>query len=173
MCSASFDVGHAEALPSEFRIFRNGLNPTSKGVFVCDEEAAAAVLAAWRVWGVDLMIDLNHDAVDANAIVRSDAGDARGWFKLEQRGGEVWAVDVRWTPDGERRLREKTQRYISPYFCHDDAGRVVEIINVALVAMPATHETPALVAASRSPFTVDLATRVRAAKFMLSHPRKS
>jgi phage I-like protein len=140
----------ADALPAEFRIFRAGVNPTSKGPAVFDDEAAVAVMAAWRTWGVDLMIDLNHDALDADDRSRPDASDARGWFGLEVRNGELWAVNVRWTPDGERRLREKTQRYISPAFLYDEeTDRVCEILNVALVAMPATHNAQALIAAAR------------------------
>lgn len=148
MCSASFDVGADAPLPTEFRVFKAGENATSKGVFLFDQKAAADTMAAFHTWGVDLMVDLNHDAV-LDGAARSDSSDARGWFRLELRGGDLWAVDVRWTPDGERRLREKTQRYISPYFCHDADGRICEVINVAMVAMPATHEAPALVAASR------------------------
>lgn len=148
MCSASFDVGTDAPLPTEFRVFKAGENNTSKGVFLFDDQAAREVMAAFQTWGVDLMIDLNHDAA-LDSSVRSDSSDARGWFRLELRGGDLWAVDVKWTPDGERRLREKTQRYISPYFAHDEDGRICEVINVAMVAMPATHGAPALVAASR------------------------
>ena len=99
--------------------------------------------------GVDLMLDLEHLSLDQESNAYDP--DARAWFQLEVRGGELWAVNVRWTADGERRLREKTQRYISPAFSVDDEGRVTEIVNVALVAMPATHGTPALVAANRRP----------------------
>lgn len=136
------------APPTEFRIFRAGENPSTKGVFVFDDKAAAAVLAAYQTQGVEYMIDLEHHALgEAN---REDSADARGWFKIELRAGELWAVDVRWTPDGARRLSEKTQRYISPAFLADEDGRIAELINVALVAMPATHGAPALVAAART-----------------------
>lgn len=148
MCSASFDVGATDPLPTEFRVFKAGENATSKGVFLFDDQAARDVMAAFQTWGVDLIVDLNHDAV-IDPARRSDSSDARGHFRLEVRNGELWAVDVTWTPDGERRLREKTQRYISPYFCHDEGGRICEVINVAMVSMPATHNAPALVAASR------------------------
>ncbi len=132
--------------PTEFRLFKAGPNDTAKGVFLFDARAAALVMAAANRWGVDLMIDLEHRSLDSG--VNHDP-DARGWFRLALRNGELWAVDVRWTPDGARRLSDRTQRYISPAFATDDAGRVVEIVNVALVAMPATHNTPALIAAHR------------------------
>lgn len=135
--------------PTEFRIFRAGENATTKGTAIFDEAAASSVLAAFEAYGNDLMIDLEHQALDASDKSREDAADARGWFKLEVRDGELWAVDVSWTPDGTQRLKDRTQRYISPAFYMDDDGRVLELINVALVAMPATFEAQALVASRR------------------------
>lgn len=136
--------------PTEFRIFRAGMNATSKGTRLFDEQAAREVMAAYAEQGVDQMVDLEHDSLDEDAIKRADAKDARAWYKLEVRGGELWAVDVRWTPDGLDRLKNKTQRYISPAFLYDkNTGRIAELVNCALVAMPATHDAMPLVAASR------------------------
>jgi hypothetical protein len=153
---AALDVGAGEPLPTEFQIFAAGENATTKGVALFDAEAARSVMAAYEAHGVDLMIDLNHDSLEKSALaMRADASDARGWFKLELRAdGSLWAVDVRWTPDGERRLREKTQRYISPAFAESrhldmpDDARPRLLVNVALCAAPATHNAPALVAAT-------------------------
>jgi phage I-like protein len=138
-------------LPTEFRIFRAGSNPSTKGPDVFDAEAARLVMAEYRKQGVDLPIDLEHNSIDREVKARrSDATDAMGWFKLEMRGGDLWAVNVRWTAEGERRLRAKSQRYISPAFMADKkTRRVVELVNCALVAQPATHNARELVAASR------------------------
>jgi hypothetical protein len=136
-----------EAPPSEFRLFKAGENHTTKGVFLFDAKAAVMVMAAATAYANDYAIDLEHRALDQES--RGYDPDARGWFNLAVRNGELWAINVRWTPDGARRLSEKTQRYISPAFCTDDENRVTEIVNIALVAMPATHGTPALVAAHR------------------------
>lgn len=148
----TLSVGTA-APPREFRIFRAGLNHTEKGDVLFDAQAARDVVAAYARQGVDQMVDLEHASLDAAAKrTRSDAADAVGWYRLALRGGELWAVDVRWNPEGERRLNNKTQRYISPAFLLDrESGRVVELLNCGLVAMPATHGAPALVAASRTP----------------------
>lgn len=156
---AAIVVAPGAPLPTEFRLFALGENPTSKGVFTLTPESAAACMAAYQQAGVRLMIDLNHDSLDAP--IRADSGDARGWFSLEFRPGDgIHAVNVNWTPDGERRLRERTQAYISPAF-YDEEGVVFEICNAALCAMPATFDAPALVAASkRSPLV--LAALVRA-----------
>lgn len=135
------------ALPTEFRIFRAGANPSTKGTVIFDDAAAASVMAAYSTQGVDLPLDLEHQSLDAP--IRPDSTDARAWFKLELRNGELWAVDVKWNADGARRLAEKTQRYTSPAFYTDEECRVTELINVALVAMPATHQAAPLVAASK------------------------
>jgi hypothetical protein len=139
------------ALPTEFRLFTKGLNTTEKGDVIFDSIAAKSVMAAYRKWGVDLSIDLEHGMLEVEpGAPDPTARDARGWCKLELRpDGSLWAVDVRWTPDGARRLTEKTQRYISPTFLPDPkTNRVVKMFNIALTSAPATHDTPALVAAS-------------------------
>lgn len=137
-----------DSLPTEFRIFAAGVNDTSKGPSLFDADAAKAVMAAYQKHGVDLMIDLEHESLDETPA-RADSRDARGWAKLELRNGELWAVDVKWTPDGAERLRSKKQRYISPaFYQNEDTGRVEEVLNVAICAMPATHGIAPLVAAS-------------------------
>jgi len=134
--------------PSEFRLFVSGENSSEKGSFIFDEEAARLVLPAAAKKGTDYMIDLEHQALD-EATPDPTARDARGWFRLEVRSGELWAASVRWTPDGQARLTEKRQRYVSPAFEVDPkTRRVTRIINVALTALPATHHTPALIAAA-------------------------
>lgn len=140
-----------DVLPAEFRIFQKGWNETKKGRFLFDDKSARAVTAAYEAWGVDLMIDLEHASLEAPAGAPDPtARDARGWCRLELRDGELWATGVTWTPDGAQRLREKRQRYVSPAFNADPkTKRITQMINVAITALPATHHTPALVAASR------------------------
>lgn len=138
-----------DELPKEFRIFRAGLNEAEDGgSFTFDALAAALVMRKYRERGIDIMIDLAHDYFnDAARAQRDDADDARGWCKLALRDGELWAVDVTWTPDGERRLRERTQRYFSPAILRNrKTGRVVELINVALCSMPRMSQITPLVA---------------------------
>jgi phage I-like protein len=151
--------------PTEFRLFKAGPNKINGKVFQFDQEAASALMAAYVEQGTDVMIDLEHYAVkeDPRAWAREDAPDARGWAQLELRMGELWAVNVKWTPDGERRIREKTQRYVSPAFHADkDTGRIVQLVNIAMVAMPGTHSAPALVAAtSDNRFTEPVSVRAK------------
>jgi phage I-like protein len=139
--------GSAEKLPTEFRIFSRGLNNAQHDPAIFDDVAAESVMRNASVWGVDFMIDLEHQSLDHHNA-DPNARDARGWFRLELRNGELWAVDVRWTEDGAQRILQKRQRYISPAFKRDADGRVVSIVNAAIVAMPATNEAHALIAAS-------------------------
>jgi hypothetical protein len=113
---------NGDAPPSEFRLFKAGINETTKGEFLFDAKAAEMVMAACGgARQVDYAIDLEHLSLDTEA--RHYNPDALGHFKLEVRNGELWAVNVTWNPDGARRLSEKTQRYVSPAFITDDDNR--------------------------------------------------
>ncbi len=144
--------------PTEFRILRRGLNPNVNGPpILFDDAAAAAVMAEYASHGVRVVIDLDHGVL--KPAIRPDSHDSRGDCCLDLRDGDLWACDAKWAPDGARRLREKTQRFISPLIAHDDQNRVVRLINLGLVAMPALDFAPPLVAAS----VEILARRYRAA----------
>lgn len=146
---ALFAEGQAERVPpSEFRIFTAGVVSTTKGVFLFDDRAAVAVMAAYQEHGADIPVDYDHMMLDPYAPM--GGGKAAGWLKLELRMGELWAVDVKWTPAGDRALRDAEYRYISPAFYTDDEGRMSRLINVALTNLPATHGLEPLVAASET-----------------------
>lgn len=138
-----------DKLPTEFRIFGSGWNATAKGEFLFDDEAAEQIMSAYREHGTDIMIDLEHLSVAAEEVTgdaRNFDSDARGWCSLAVRNGELWAVNVSWTPDGAKRLKERRQRYVSPAFATDEEMRPIEIHNVALTSIPATHQSLPLVA---------------------------
>lgn len=140
-------------LPTEFLIFAAGENASTKGGVLFDKRAAQLVLAAAKEHGVDFVVDLEHFS-----LFGTDP-DARGWFHLALRNGELWAVDVTWTDDGAARLRSRRQRYISPAFFtepHDGNGtpRVRELVNCALCAQPSTHHALPLVASRQRPSDV-------------------
>jgi phage I-like protein len=124
------------------------MNETTKGPFLFDDEAARIVLAQFEREGVDMIADLEH--LSLNPDSPNYDPDARAHFRLEVRDGELWACGVSWSPDGQRRLTEKTQRYISPVAMRDkDTKRVLGVFNVGLVAQPATFHAQPLVAASK------------------------
>lgn len=128
------------------------MNQTEKGPLLFDAEAARRVMAHYVARGVDVQIDLEHLSTDDSSPNYDP--DARGWAKLELRNGELWAVAISWTADGAARVSEKRQRYVSPYIgweeTEDGQRRIVELVNFAICANPATHDTPALIAASKN-----------------------
>lgn len=149
----TLSIGDDGSLPTEFRIFRAGENTSTKGTVLFNEEAAAAVMAAYEKHGAELPLDLEHLSTDPEA--RNFNSDAMAWFRLELRrdergASELWAVDVRWTDEGARRLRGRLQRYISPAFWTNKKGVVVEVLNVALTSLPASDGLQPLIAASRT-----------------------
>lgn len=157
--SVAVELGEDGAPPSEFVIFRPGLNTSLNGDYLFDEQAARDVMAAWEAHAVDKMIDLEHLSLDDKATNYDP--DARAWCKLELRDGSLYGVSASWTPDGVRRLREKTQRYLSPTFPFDkNTRRVKWLHNIALTAQPALDGIPALVAARANLTTDDESTGV-------------
>lgn len=135
--------------PTEFRIFTAGVVDTVKGEFLFDAKASKLVLAEYAEHGIDLMIDYDHASLGAeSAIDPANAGKAAGWFNIEVRGGELWAVNVRWTPPAAEALKRKEWRFMSPAFSTDKSGRVTSLLNVALTNIPATRRLDPLVAAS-------------------------
>ncbi len=133
--------------PHEFRIFTKGKVETSKGEFLFDESAAASVMAEVETHGIDLMIDYDHASLASLSLDPALAGKAAGWFNLQVRNGELWAVNVRWTEPAAEALRRKEWRFMSPAFSTEE-GRITCLWNVALTNMPATRRLEPLMAAS-------------------------
>lgn len=134
--------------PSEARLFTFGVNDTTKGKFVLDRSAALEVMSRYKEHQVDLMLDYEHHSLDPNAI--PEQKKASGWGSLEVRDDGLWLVDIKWTPVAAEYLKNGEFRYLSPAFNVDDDNRIIELVNVALTNLPATHDAPALVAASRT-----------------------
>ena len=133
--------------PSEFRIFAAGANETVKGTFVFDEAAAQSVMAEYEAHGIDLPLDYDH-AMLGGGNDPALSGKAAGWFGLEVRNGELWAVNVRWTEPAAAALSRKEWRFMSPAFQADEKGHVRSLLNVAITNLPATRRLEPLMAAS-------------------------
>lgn len=140
--------GDAERVPpKEFRIFPAGVISTTKGDFLFDDQAAKAVMAAYEQHGVDLTIDYDHHTLAAPMGVKAISA---GWFGLELRNGELWAVNVNWTPPAAQHLANGEYRYFSPLFDYErQSNRITNLINNALTNTPAMDGIDALVAASQ------------------------
>lgn len=134
----------ADIIKTEVRLFAFGKNPTEKGVFLLTKADAAACLKAWQNRGTDLSWDYEHAVVKDGA----DNAPAAAWCGLEVRKDGLWATNIRWTSRARQLIEAKEYRYFSPLFEHDDAGHVLNIINVALTNTPATWGIQPLIAAS-------------------------
>lgn len=139
---------NVESAPDRFRIFKKGLNETTKGAFNFDDAAADRIMDFYTRRNVDVMIDLEHLSLDKESNAYNP--DAMGWAKLAVIDSELWAVDVRWTEEGRSRIETKKQRYISPVIVFEDDNReqMSLIVNLALCANPATFGAYPLIAAS-------------------------
>lgn len=140
-------------IPSAWRIFRKGINTSTKGPVLFDDQAAKDVMAEYAKHGADQMMDLEHLSLDRKNPTYDP--NARCWYRLQVlSNGELWAVAAKWTADGKARLASKSQRYISPFFAVDPETRRVKcVINSALTALPASDKPMALIAASDRPVT--------------------
>lgn len=140
--------------PDRVLVFRHGVNPTDKGDVILDPEGIAATIE--RMGTREVAFDLEHLSLNPNGPHYDP--DARGYARrLEVDDVGLWAADVRWTEDGDSRIRSGAQRYTSPAVIVDDAGRMVGLVNIGLVAQPATREiTPLLAAGAHT--TMDDAT---------------
>jgi len=145
---AAVCVCEEESPATELRLFRAGINETSKGSFIFDAASAASVFAEHAKVGTDIMFDLEHLSLDPHHPNYNP--DAMGWSGLELRSGELWVTGIKWTTEGQFRLRDKRQRYLSPAILFDESTRrVTSLVNVGLVAQPATYGSQQLIAASR------------------------
>lgn len=134
----------ADKIATEVRLFTFGKNETEKGTFVLSKADAAACLTAWKARGTDLSWDYEH------AVTKDSTGPcpAAAWCSLEVRGDGLWATNIRWTSTALKLLEAKEYRYFSPFFEHTEAGHILNVINIALTNIPATHGIAPLVAAS-------------------------
>jgi phage I-like protein len=95
--------------------------------------------------GVELALDYEHQALQPKM-----KAPAAGWYELALRDGELWAVNVRWTPVAQQHLRMKEYRYFSPAFnVEEKTNRVARLINIALTNLPAMDQLEPLVAATQ------------------------
>jgi phage I-like protein len=151
--------------PDSFQIFALGDNESDKGNAVLTREGMAQIIA--RMGSRDVMIDLEHLSLDPKAPNYDP--DARGHVRLEGRDDGLWAVEVKWNEDGDRRLRGKLQRYVSPAFYVDekDNQTITELVNIALTSLPATTYGQPLVAANKGSIAMDFEQMLAALRIKL------
>lgn len=141
-------VAAGKAPPTEFCLFKSGVNATTKGPVLVDADGLAAVMAVYTERGLDkLPIDYNHGMVYGGTGI--EGGKAAGWFVPASRNGELWATHVEWLEAAHTALSRREYRFFSPAIMQDyESGQIRELINVALTNLPATNGQKPLVASA-------------------------
>ena len=134
--------------PTRFRIFKAGLNTSTKGNFLFDEKAAEMVMANFAKHGVRLTMDYEHQTLNAAENGKPAPASAYSW-KPEVIDGELWATDVKWTAEAASYIEKREYNYQSPLFkTEPKTGRVSLVVNLALTNVPALDDQEPLLAAS-------------------------
>jgi hypothetical protein len=131
--------------PTAFRIWKSGTVVTDHGTHALTKGSVAQLLEDQKTRGNLFSIDVDHMSLSDNAPPENHK--AVGWFSIEERGGDLWAVNVEWT-DAVRDGFSKSPpewRYFSPaYETTKKDGEIVRLLNMALTNNPATHRVTAL-----------------------------
>lgn len=132
-----------ESPKQEFRIMPNGLFSATDGRphgldgWYLSREVALSIVKMANARSGDFVIDYEHQTL--NARNNGLPNPAAGWFKrLEWREGEgLYVTDARWTERAAAMILAKEYRFVSPTFHHDNAGHVLDLVNVGLTNTPA------------------------------------
>ena len=124
--------------PEWIQVFPAGAVHSSKGDFVADAAAMAAVMEAFRALGHDLVVDYEHQTVGGEYQAPDGRAPAAGWItQLEARDDGLWAR-VNWTDAGARYVTSREYRYLSPVVgIRRSDRRAVVLHSVALTNDPA------------------------------------
>ena len=114
MSSAALVTGES-GVPARVLLAPWGRVQSTSGEFVFDEEAGAAVLAAFAEHGTDIPIDYEHQTLGGVYASPSGQAPAAGWIKeLTVEPGKGLMAAVAWTDRARELLGSKAYRYLSP-----------------------------------------------------------
>lgn len=131
--------------PSAFRIWKSGENVTDHGPTRFTERSALLLMAEQLKRGNRYSMDVNHLSLNHDAPIQNQR--AVGFFSIDVREGELWAVDCEWTDLVRAGLVSNPPewKYFSPaYEIDKETSEVVSLLNCALTNNPATHHVTAL-----------------------------
>lgn len=154
----------SKGLPTAFRIWKPGANPTVQGIDILDE-TSIFLLKKQVAEHVSLFpFDANHLSVkrSKDEEVTPKNQEAIGWHTLGFRpspdGEEVWAENCEWRAPTRAALLDEPPgwRFFSPALRADMTGRIVGYINCALTNTPAGFSLPSLRSVSGGTLKMDL-----------------
>lgn len=128
--------------PSELRIFKWGLNQTTKGPLTFDEESARSVMAKFAARGNAQSFDLWHSQFDET--LPPDQKFTVGNYALTVKGsmssgeGGLFVTRCQFVRKYADEISEGKWPYLSPVPLHTKEGKIVDVKGCALVGRPAT-----------------------------------
>lgn len=128
---------------------RDGRPGTLKGVkakaWTLTFDDAAAVIARWRQRETPLVVDYEHQTI--NAAENGKPAPAAGWIESLEAGTDGLYATVKWTDAARAFIQADEYRYISPVFSFDpETGAVLELKSAALTNYPALDGMDAVTA---------------------------
>lgn len=128
---------------------RDGRPGTLKGVkakaWTLTFDDAAAVIARWRQRETPLVVDYEHQTI--NAAENGKPAPAAGWIESLEAGADGLYATVKWTDAARAFIQADEYRYISPVFSFDpETGAVLELKSAALTNYPALDGMDAVTA---------------------------
>lgn len=141
--------GRIQLFPAGEFSARDGRPGTLKGVkakaWTLTFENAAAVIARWQQRETPLVVDYEHQTI--NAAENGKPAPAAGWIESLEAGPDGLYATVKWTDAARAFIQADEYRYISPVFSFDpETGAVLELKSAALTNYPAIDGMDAVTA---------------------------
>ena len=141
--------GRIQLFPAGEFSARDGRPGTLKGVkakaWTLTFDDAAAVIARWRQRETPLVVDYEHQTI--NAAENGKPAPAAGWIESLEAGADGLYATVKWTEAARVFIKADEYRYISPVFSFDpETGAVLELKSAALTNYPALDGMDAVAA---------------------------
>jgi phage I-like protein len=141
--------GRIQLFPAGEFSARDGRPGTLKGVkakaWTLTFDDAAAVIARWRQRETPLVVDYEHQTI--NAAENGKPAPAAGWIESLEAGPDGLYATVKWTDAARAFIQADEYRYISPVFSFDpETGAVLELKSAALTNYPALDGMDAVTA---------------------------
>ncbi len=144
--------GRIQLFPTGEFSARDGRPGTLKGVkakaWTLTFENAAAVIARWQQRETPLVVDYEHQTM--NAAENGKPAPAAGWIESLEAGADGLYATVKWTDAARAFIQADEYRYISPVFTFDpETGAVLELKSAALTNYPALDGLDAVAARTK------------------------
>jgi phage I-like protein len=140
------DVAGGKKAPPLVVLVPRGKVKSTRGDFLCDDQAIQACIDAFKAEGVDLVIDYEHQTLGGDWAAPDGKAPAAGWIKEVMAHADGLVGRVFWNARAAALIESLEYRYLSPVtLVRAGDGRVVRIHSVGMTNNPAIVDMPALV----------------------------